>query len=109
LLFDRFYLNFSAIHVQVLYLPLLEKSLMKADDEEGWIDSDLHTPKEWKKIAAATLKKEERITIRINLMDLNAIKQKAADLGMPYQTLIGSTLHGVAIGDVDFTLMQKTI
>jgi hypothetical protein len=28
---------------------------------------------------------------------------------MPYQTLIGSTLHGVAVGDIDFTLTQKDL
>jgi len=84
-----------------------EKALMESDDENGWIDSQLHTYEEWKRIATTTLKKEERITIRINSIDLNAIKQKAADLGMPYQTLIGSTLHGVAIGEVKLALLQK--
>ncbi len=83
-----------------------EKSFMQSD-EDNWTDSSLHTPIEWKKIAAATLKKEQRITIRINAIDLNAIKQKAADLGMPYQTLIGSTLHGVAVGDINLALTQK--
>ncbi|HGG58383.1 MAG TPA: hypothetical protein ENK26_00505 [Gammaproteobacteria bacterium] len=83
-----------------------EKSLMESDDD-NWIDSSLHTPAEWKQIADATLKKEQRITIRINAIDLNAIKQKAADLGMPYQTLIGATLHGVAVGDINLALTQK--
>jgi len=84
-----------------------EKTFMEVDEEKGGVDSNLHTPKEWKKIASATLKKEQRITIRINSTDLCAIKQKAADLGIPYQTLIGSTLHGVAVGDIDFALTQK--
>jgi len=84
-----------------------EKSLMMSDDEEGWIDSDLHSNQEWKQLATATLNKGERISIRINSSDLNAIKQKAVDLGMPYQTLIGSALHGIAVGDIDLVLTQK--
>ena len=84
-----------------------ETALMKADHENDWLDSTLHTPSEWKALAANTLNKGERITLRINAIDLNAIKQKAADLGMPYQTLIGSTLHGVAIGEIDLSLTQK--
>ncbi len=86
-----------------------EKVLMEADEEKDWVDSHLHTPEKWRCIAAATLKKEQRITIRINAIDLCAIKQKAADLGMPYQTLIGSTLHGIAVGDIDLALMQKDV
>ena len=78
-----------------------EKSLMGADSTDTWVDSNMHSNQEWRQLAAYTLNKGERITIRINSSDLNAIKQKAADLGMPYQTLIGSTLHGVAVGDID--------
>jgi predicted DNA binding CopG/RHH family protein len=86
-----------------------KKSLIEADEGEDWSDSNSHTPEEWKQMAAATLKKEQRITIRINAIDLNAIKQKAADLGMPYQTLIGSTLHGVAVGDINLALTQNSL
>ena len=78
-----------------------EKALMNADSTDTWIDSNMHSNQEWRQLAANTLNKGERITIRINSSDLNAIKQKAAELGMPYQTLIGSTLHGVAVGDID--------
>jgi predicted DNA binding CopG/RHH family protein len=84
-----------------------EKALMKSDDEDSWVDSNLYSNQEWKQLAAATLNKGERITIRINSSDLNAIKQKAVDLGIPYQTLIGSTLHGIAVGDIDLALTQK--
>ncbi len=92
-----------------LFRPLdaEEEALMAADEEDGWVDSPLHSPEEWKKIAAVTLSKEERITIRINSPDLRALKQKAADLGMPYQTLIGTVLHGVAAGQIELSLMLK--
>ncbi len=39
------------------------------------------------------LKKEDKITIRINHQDLELIRKKANYEGLPYQTLIGSILH----------------
>lgn len=38
-------------------------------------------------------KKEARINIRISESDLQGIKIKAAEEGLPYQTLISSVLH----------------
>jgi len=38
-------------------------------------------------------KKSESISLRLPKEDLAAIKAKAADEGMPYQTLIGSLVH----------------
>lgn len=42
------------------------------------------------------LTKSERINIRMNAFDLNHIKRKAAQEGIPYQTLISSILHKYA-------------
>jgi predicted DNA binding CopG/RHH family protein len=42
--------------------------------------------------------KESRINIRIRDFDLNKLKVKATEEGMPYQTLIGSVLHQYATG-----------
>lgn len=44
------------------------------------------------------LKKTERINIRMNAFDLNHIKRRAAEEGIPYQTLISSILHKYASG-----------
>jgi len=44
-------------------------------------------------IAKNTLKKNKKINIRISESDLNALRQRAAREGIPYQTLIGSILH----------------
>jgi predicted DNA binding CopG/RHH family protein len=46
--------------------------------------------------AGNTLKKINRINIRIPSSDLQKIKRKAEDAGMPYQTLIGAILHQYA-------------
>lgn len=46
--------------------------------------------------AAESLKKANRINIRISPQDLERIKKKAFAAGIPYQTLIGAILHQYA-------------
>jgi predicted DNA binding CopG/RHH family protein len=42
-------------------------------------------------------KKDSVLNIRVNKMDLDAIKEKAAKLGVRYQTFISEILHKVAM------------
>ena len=44
------------------------------------------------------LKKDRRINIRISSRDLERLQKQAAKEGLPYQTLISSTLHKFATG-----------
>jgi len=44
------------------------------------------------------LKKDRRINIRISSRDLECLQKRAAREGMPYQTLISSTLHKYVTG-----------
>lgn len=48
--------------------------------------------------AAATLTKDKRINIRLSSRDLEAVQSRAAEEGMPYQTLIASVLHKYVSG-----------
>ncbi len=48
--------------------------------------------------ARATLKKDRRVNIRLSASDLEAIQRKAAEEGIPYQTLMASVLHKYAAG-----------
>lgn len=45
------------------------------------------------KIAAATVKKDRRVNIRISTKDLHGLQKRALEEGIPYQTLISSILH----------------
>ena len=47
----------------------------------------------YSKIAKATLAKNKTISIRISEVDLMKLKALAAQEGIPYQTLISSSLH----------------
>lgn len=51
-----------------------------------------------KEAAANSLRKDERVTLRLSSIDLDRLKQKAAYRGLPYQTFIASVLHEYAAG-----------
>ena len=51
-------------------------------------------------IAKNTLRKNERMNIRISRVDLDRLKGKAAEEGMPYQTLVASVLHKFVSGNL---------
>jgi len=48
--------------------------------------------------AVATLIKDKRINIRLSSRDLEDVQTRAAEEGMPYQTLIASVLHKYVSG-----------
>jgi len=50
--------------------------------------------------ARTTIAKNRHISIRLSERDLMRLRAKALELGMPYQTLIGSILHQYAEGKV---------
>ncbi len=48
--------------------------------------------------AEATLLKDKRVNIRISSRDLEGLQAKAAEEGVPYQTLMTSVLHKFVSG-----------
>jgi predicted DNA binding CopG/RHH family protein len=56
-------------------------------------------------MARATLAKDQRINIRLSSPVLAALRARAAEEGMPYQTLIASVLHKYATG----RLVEKAV
>lgn len=58
--------------------------------------------------AAATLTKDKRINIRLSSRDLEDIQMRAAEEGMPYQTLIASIVHKYASGRLVETAARPT-
>ena len=49
--------------------------------------------KTYQETAANTLAKARNINIRLSQKDLSKLKEKAAQDGLPYQTLVSSILH----------------
>ena len=74
--------------------------LMKSIETEEWVSVEIleEEIKKAKQAAEATLRKRERMNIRISPNDLRRLKIKAIEKGMPYQTLVSSIIHKYLIG-----------
>lgn len=83
---------------------------IKLNDEEKEIELSLEK-NEWKSIpnkksylnkfkkaAKNTLAKDKRMNIRIAGKDIQLLKTKALEIGIPYQTLVSSILHQYVTG-----------
>ncbi len=88
-----------------------ELELMKSIETEGWVSVDNleEEIKKAKEAAEATLKKSERMNIRISPNDLRRLKLKAMEEGMPYQTLVSSIIHKYLSGRLQEHHEQKNL
>ena len=82
------------------FLDAEEQELIGTLETDGWESTaDLEG---WKtllsKTAANTLAKDHRMNIRITKSDLDGIKLKAVEEGIPYQTLVASIIHKYVTG-----------
>ena len=59
--------------------------------------------------AATTLTKDKRINIRLSSRDLEDVQMRAAEEGMPYQTLIASILHKYVSGRLNEAPLRPKI
>ena len=79
-----------------------EKEILEAIENDRW---ELVKPKRteldyYAEIARNTFRKDQRMNIRISKADLTRIKAKAAEEGIPYQTLVASIIHKYASGSL---------
>jgi predicted DNA binding CopG/RHH family protein len=89
-----------------VWTPFLNQVL---DEEEQQIENDIaaglyvEAPdqaarlKEWQK-AAASMRKRSPVTIRLMARTISALKSRAFEEGVPYQTLVSSVLHKYVTG-----------
>jgi predicted DNA binding CopG/RHH family protein len=72
-----------------------EQELSKSIERGEWqsVDNLQKEIEKTKKYANATFKKDHRMNIRIAKKDLAALKVRALEEGIPYQTLVSSILH----------------
>ena len=77
-----------------------EQKIIEAYKAGEYVDSpnSKQLKKMLEKTAVNYLKKDARINIRISEADLRGLKLKAAEEGMPYQTLVASVLHKFVSG-----------
>ncbi len=84
-----------------------EKAMLKSVENGEWVSTKNKESeiKKYTKIAKATFKKDRRINIRISSKDIDAIRTKALEDGLPYQNLISSILNKYVSG----RLIEKKI
>jgi len=81
-------------------LDRYEKQILSAF-EAGKLKSTVTSEaslRRYREYARATLAKNKRVNIRLSTQDLSQIQTKAAEEGVPYQTLIASVLHKFVTG-----------
>ena len=79
-----------------------EKGILDSFENDEWV-SVPNVNEEIKKLqqaASNTSKKDKRINIRMTSKDLNDIKVKAIEEGLPYQSFITSILHKYISGKI---------
>ena len=79
-----------------------ESELINSVEAGEWSSvSDLPSMKErLLKAASETALKDYRINVRISKRDVEALKTKALEEGIPYQTLVTSILHKYVTGRI---------
>ncbi len=78
-----------------------ERDLIESSERGEWVTvGNIEEQRAfWKEAARQTLdSKRKRISISIPERDLQLLKTRAAEEGMPYQTLINSILHKYVAG-----------
>ncbi|HOZ02986.1 MAG TPA: antitoxin [Candidatus Woesebacteria bacterium] len=81
-----------------LVLNQEEAQLVKSFEAGEWqsvVDSETEIF-QLRQVARETLNKNVNINIRLSRRDLQQLKAKAARAGLPYQTMIGASLHQLA-------------
>ena len=85
---------------EIYYLDNEEQQLIESLEKDGW--NSTKNLENWKtvlsKTASNTLTKDQRMNIRITKNDLDSLKLRAMEEGMPYQTLVTSIIHKYVTG-----------
>jgi predicted DNA binding CopG/RHH family protein len=79
-----------------------EKEIIESVESDEWNSvSNLASMKErLMQAATETALKDYRINVRISKRDVEALKTKAMEEGIPYQTLVTSILHKYVTGRI---------
>lgn len=86
-----------------------EKEVLAGLKKEGYnsIPNVKQEMKRYQAAAKATLGKNKNINIRVPLGDLYKIKSRAAEQGIPYQTLISSLIHQYSHNRIDYNVLRE--
>lgn len=77
-----------------------EQDVLESYDRSEWrsVAGFAAEKRRYQEYAKNTFRKDARVNIRISSKDLEALRKRAVEEGIPYQTLIASILHKYASG-----------
>ena len=76
-----------------------EKGLLNSVERGEWqTTAGKAALRKYQEAARYTLKKDARLNIRISSHDLEILRKKASEEGLPYQTFVSSLLHKYVTG-----------
>lgn len=80
--------------------PKEEEKLYQTIENDEWISASRvnDLARELVSSAENSFKKDHRMNIRINRRDMELLKTRAMEEGIPYQTLVSSILHKYVTG-----------
>ena len=83
-----------------------EKKILAAYDNDEYKTSDkINDLKQQFRSAAVNMNaKNANINLRLSAGDLQKVKQKADESGIPYQTLLGALIHQFAEGKIKISI-----
>ena len=78
----------------------LEEEILASFESEEWrsVSNLSQEIERYAAYAEASLTKDKRVNIRISSRDLEDLQARAAEEGIPYQTLMASVLHKFVTG-----------
>lgn len=91
--------------MQFEYIDEDEREMMESLEADEWtsvVDAD-GRKNEAIEIARSTMRKDRRMNVRISERDLKNLKIRAAEEGIPYQTLVTMVLHKYVTGQLTET------
>lgn len=79
---------------------LLDQEILASFERGEWknVQNQKGEIKRLREAAQATLLKNKRVNIRLSSRDLEGLQARAAEEGVPYQTLMASVLHKFVSG-----------
>ena len=79
---------------------LLEQEILASFERDEWkpVRNQKREIARFRAVAEATLLKNKRVNIRLSSRDLEGLQARAAEEGVPYQTLMASVLHKFVSG-----------
>lgn len=79
-----------------------ERELADSIKNDEWkpADNEAARKEQARQYAAATLRKDKRMNIRVSERDMKNLKIRALEEGIPYQTLVSMVLHKYLSGSL---------